>query len=86
MAVRSSSALGFAALVFGPLALAAQQVSPTDSARRDTLRPYALPPLVVTATQVPTAQSKIGFATSVLDARELAAEPTPLAARALTWR
>jgi len=85
MPVRSSSALGLTALVVGPLVLAAQQVPQPDSARRDTLRPYALPPVVVTATQVPTAQSKIGFATSVLDSRELAAEPTPLATRALTF-
>src|SRR6266576_1860143 len=85
MALRCSSALGLVALAVSPLALGAQQPSQPDSTRRDSLHPYALPPVIVTATQVPTAQSQIGFATSVLDARALAAEPTPLVTRALTF-
>jgi outer membrane cobalamin receptor len=80
---RSFSTLTLCALLAGPIPLGAQQPARPDSSRRDTLRHYALPLVVVTATQVPTAQSKIGFATSVLDSSALAAEPTPLATRAL---
>jgi vitamin B12 transporter len=75
--------LGLLALLAAPVALSAQQPLPSDSTPRDTLRPYAFPPLVVTATRVPAAQPEIGFATSLLDRRDLTAEPTPYAARAL---
>ncbi len=76
--------IGLLALCVGPIALGGQQPLPSDSARRDTLRPYAFPPLIVTASRVPAALPELGFATSVLDRRDLAAEPTPYAARALS--
>jgi vitamin B12 transporter len=39
--------------------------------------------VIVTASRVPASQPEVGFATSLLDRRDLAAEPTPYAARAL---
>jgi vitamin B12 transporter len=77
------TSIGLLALLAGPVALGAQQSLPSDSAPRDTLRPFALPPVVVTASRVPTAQPELGFATALLDRRDLAVEPTPYAARAL---
>src|SRR5260370_38912646 len=50
-----------------------------------TLHAYALRPVVVTASRVPASQQEVGFATSVLERRDLTAEPTPYAARALTF-
>jgi vitamin B12 transporter len=76
--------VGLFALLAAPVTLAAQQPLRPDSTARDTLRPYTILPVVVTATRVPASQSEIGFATSVLDRRDLAAEPTPYAARALS--
>jgi vitamin B12 transporter len=76
--------VGLCALFAGPVSLAAQQPVRADSTAKDTLRPYAIPPVVVTATRVPASQSEIGVATSVLDRRDLTAEPTPYAARALS--
>jgi vitamin B12 transporter len=70
------------ALLSGPLTLAAQQPSP-DTTSRDTLRRYAIAPIVVTATALPIPQTQTGLATSVLDRRDLAAEPTAYASRAL---
>ena len=70
-------------LVALPFALSAQQAAPADSTGRDTLRAVALPPVVVTATLVPTLQTKLGVATSVLQRATLRAEPTPLAPRVL---
>ena len=55
----------------------------SDSAPRDTTRAFRLPPVVVSATLVPTLQTRLGVATSVLDRRTLDAEPRPLAPRAL---
>lgn len=72
----------------GSVAAGAQQPAPTDSAPRDSIhpaRPYALPPVVVTASREPISRLDIGVATSVLQGRDLAAEPTPYAARALTF-
>ena len=71
------------ALLTVPLTLTAQQPSP-DTTSRDTLRRYAIAPIVVTATALPIPQPQIGFATSVLDRRDLTTEPTAYAARALT--
>jgi len=82
---RSLSTLTLCALMTVPIALGAQQPGQPDSSRRDTVRTYALPPVVVTATQAPAEQAKIGVATSVLDSQALAEEPTPLASRALTF-
>lgn len=79
-----SPPIGLLALLAGPVALGAQQPLPSDSTPRDTLRPFAFPPVIVTASRVPAAQSEVGFATSLLDRRDLAAEPTPYAARALS--
>src|SRR5260370_36705854 len=78
------TSVGLLALLAGPVALGAQQPPPSDSTPRDTLRPYAFPPVVVTASRVPASQPAVGFAISLLDRRDLAAEPTPYAARALT--
>src|SRR3989449_2810895 len=72
-------------LVAGPIWLGAQQGARSDSTPPDTLRPYALAPVVVTASRVPASQQELGFATSVLQRRDLAREPTPYAARALTF-
>ena len=78
-----AGALALTAVV--PVVIGAQQPAPSDSAKRDSLRAFPLAPVVVTATQVPTAQSQVGFATSVLDSSTLAAEPTPFASQALTF-
>ena len=72
-------------LVAGPISLGAQQGARSDSSPPDTLRPYALAPVVVTASRIPASQLELGFATSVLERRDLAREPTPYAARALTF-
>src|SRR2546426_3217464 len=72
-------------LVAGPISLGAQQTGRSDSPPPDPLRPYALAPVVVTASRVPASQQELGFATSVLQRRDLAREPTPYAARALTF-
>src|SRR6266516_2689496 len=72
-------------LVAGPISLGAQQGARSDSSPPDTLRPYALAPVVVTASRIPASQLELGFATSVLERRDLVREPTPYAARALTF-
>ncbi len=82
---RSFSTLTLCVLLTAPIALGAQQPGQPDSSRRDTAGAFALPPVVVTATQVPAEPTKIGVATSVLDSLALAEEPTPLASRALTF-
>ena len=69
----------------GPILLDAQQPGRSDSTPPDTIRPYALAPVVVTASRVPVSQQEVGFATSILERRDLAREPTPYAARALTF-
>jgi vitamin B12 transporter len=63
-----------------PAALGAQQPAARDSASRDTARAYTLPPLLITASVVPTSKAELGFATSIVE-RE---EPIAYAARALT--
>src|SRR5688572_18592704 len=63
-----------------PAALCAQQPAARDSASRDTARAYTLPPLLITASVVPTSKAELGFATSIVE-RE---EPIAYAARALT--
>src|SRR5213592_2282666 len=85
---RRAQRVGMAlALLLNPISLRAQAPTSSDSTRRDSVRAraYALPPVVVTASRVPTSQRDIGFATSLLGGRDLAAEPTPYAARALTF-
>src|SRR5437870_1754316 len=69
----------------GPILLDAEQPGRSDSTPPDTIRPYALAPVVVTASCVPVSQQEVGFATSILERRDLAREPTPYAARALTF-
>src|SRR5260370_8513233 len=71
------TSVGLLALLAGPVALGAQQPPPSDSTPRDTLRPYAFPPVVVTASRVPASQPEVGFPISLLDRRDLPAEPTP---------
>jgi vitamin B12 transporter len=82
MFVRLPWACALITLLAVPAARAQQPAAP-DSAHRDTLHHYRLPPVVVTATVVPTAQPQLGVATSVLTRSDLAAEPAS-AARALT--
>jgi vitamin B12 transporter len=72
------------ALVLGAPTLDAQQPR-ADSTPRDTLRRYALSPIVVTASVVPTAQQEVGFATSAVALRDLVVEPAPYAERALSF-
>jgi len=72
-------------LLAGPISLGAQQAARSDSTPPDTLHPYALAPVVVTASRVPASRQELGFATSVLERRDLVREPTPYAARALTF-
>lgn len=64
-----------------PLQLAAQ--NDTAQARRDSLPRRLLPPIVVTAGQVPVSARALGFAASVVDRRALGAEPTPYADQVL---
>ena len=75
-----------AALAAGLLARALlAQGTPADTSAKDTLRRYALPPIVVTASLIPLSAVQVGVATSVLPRADLAAEPTPYLARALTF-
>ena len=85
MTNRSFATTSVVALIALPIVLSAQQAAQADSSRRDTLRAVPLPPIVVTATLVPTLQSKLGVATSVLHRATLVAEPMPLAPRALAF-
>jgi len=85
MSDRSHSTFRLVALVAVPFALGAQEPAHRDSSGRDTLRAFPLAPVVVTATLVPTLQTKVGVATSVLDRTTIVAEPTPLVPRALTF-
>ena len=57
--VSAAAALVIAAL---PSRVAGQQPAPRDSASRDSLRLYALPPLAATASRVPAAPGEIGRA------------------------
>jgi vitamin B12 transporter len=84
IARRKAVVLAVLALVAGPILLGAQG-APSDTMQRDTLRPYVLAPLVVTASRIPAAAQQLGFATSVLDRKALDVEPTPYATRALTF-
>ena len=79
------TALAVLAVVAGPMAVGAQLAPRSDTTARDTMRAYALPPLVVTASLVPASPQELGFATSVLQREILVSEPTPYAARALTF-
>jgi vitamin B12 transporter len=72
-------------LVASAVSLAAQQLALGDTTPPDTLRAVALAPVIVTASRVPVSRQELGFATSVLDRRDLAREPTAYAARALTF-
>ena len=79
------TALAVLALVAGPISGVAQRGQPADTTRSDTLRGYNLTPLIVTASRRPATAQELGFAVSVLQRRDLMAEPTPSAARALTF-
>ena len=67
------------ALLLGPIIGRAQEPARGDSTPRDSVRPgaYALPPVLVTASRVPMSQRDIGFATSLLGGRDLAADHLP---------
>jgi vitamin B12 transporter len=71
------------AVIAAPISLRAQQAPSSDSSPPDTLRPYALPPVVVTASRVPVSQRDVGFATSVLQGADVSAERTRYASSAL---
>jgi len=82
---RFETALAVLALVAAPISAGAQVTHPADTTRGDTLRRYNLAPLIVTASRRPATAQELGFAVSVLQRRDLMAEPTPSAARALTF-
>ena len=50
---RVAPALAVLALVAGPISAGAQVAHPADTSRGDTLRPYNLAPLIVTASRKP---------------------------------
>src|SRR3989475_61559 len=81
---RVETALAVFALVASPISAGAQRAQSMDTTR-DTLRGYNLAPLIVTASLRPATAQELGFAVSVLQNRDLMAEPTPSAARALTF-
>ena len=81
--LRTAPAAALAAGLLAPALLA--QGTPADTSAKDTLRRYALPPIVVTASLIPLSAMQVGVATSVLPRADLAAEPTPYLARALTF-
>lgn len=85
MPIRSLCAFAAVVLSALPRFLPAQQRPSADSARADTLRPYPLAPVVITATAIPAPASRVGFPTSVVDSAILAREPTPLITRVLTF-
>ena len=82
---RVQTALAVLALIAGPISAVAQRAQPADTTRSDTLHGYNLAPLIVTASRRPATAEELGFAVSVLQRRDLIAEPTPSAARALTF-
>src|SRR2546427_10751428 len=81
---RVETALAVFALVASPISAGAQRAQSMDTTR-DTLRGYNLAPLIVTASLRPATAHQLGFAASVLQHRDLMSEPTPSAARALTF-
>ena len=87
--VRLKTALCVLVLVAAPISTGAQVVPPhppdTTRSGGDTLRGYNLAPLIVTASRRPATPQELGFAVSVLQRRDLMAEPTPSAARVLTF-
>lgn len=70
-------------LLAGPGAADADQPRGADSTSRRPVRPYTLPPIVVTASRLPADARDLGIATWSLARADLAAEPTPSAAAAL---
>ena len=82
---RVETTLAVLALIAGPISAGAQVAHLADTTRGDTLRRYKLSPLIVTASLRPATAQELGFAVSVLQRRDLTAEPTPSAARALTF-
>lgn len=69
-----------AIMAVSSIGLAQQAV---DSATTDTLAPRLLPAVIVTGTVVPMPQSQLGFASAVLNRKDLESEPTAYAGRAL---
>src|SRR2546425_1048187 len=91
--MRSSSVIVLTAVVAGQSVTAilfGQEAGRKDttSTAQDSVKArgrFALPPIVVTASIEPVRQDKIGFASSVVRAEDLAAEPTAYASGVLRW-
>ena len=81
----AATAVAVLAVLAGPQSAAAEAPRGADSTLRDSVSRYTLPPIVVTASRLPAAPGDLGFATWSLRRENLAAEPTPYAAQALTF-